>query len=442
MSQEDTADSTLYRPNIVYVHCHDLGRHLGCYGRDVHSPNIDSIAENGVRFDNCFASAPQCSPSRGSAMTGMYPHNNGLMGLVHRGWELDKEVQALPMYLRDAGYETHEFGFSHVSSSPTRLGFQESHGDSGSAGPVSECFDDNSDLLDGEKPVFASVGFHEPHTPFRRDVPDEVYERYDPESVTVPEFLPDTQEVRENLADYQALISGVVDPAVGRIQDAIDEAGVADETLLVFTTDHGMPFPGAKTNPTDAGLEIALLVQHPGLEGGRSRDELLSNVDVLPTLLEFAGEAAPANVDGRSFRPLLTGDEYEPRDRIFAEQTWHGGKLTPFRAVRTREFKYVQNYLNRARGMGGSAHFPEEECYDLTTDPHEEHNLASDRKFGEGFSPNSLPWQDDASNPDPEHLDDITELRSHLHEWLTESGDSLVDGYVPIPTHDHGRVRQ
>ena len=446
----ETPDEELYRPNVVYIHAHDLGRHLGCYGRDVDTPNIDAFAEESLRFENYFAAAPQCCPSRASAMTGMHTHNHGLMGLTHRGWELNEEVRALPSYFRDAGYETHQFGLQHVSSSSTRLGYEEIHGPTPPQTPSKRALDvadrfetDIDEVFAGERPVFATLGFHEPHHPLQRDyVPEEATERYDPASVTVPGFLPDTDDVREELAAYQALITGVVDPAVGRMVETIDGADVGDETLVVFTTDHGIPFPGAKTNGTDAGLELTLLMRHPALESGARHDELLSNVDILPTLLGLAGEATPATIDGRSFAPLLTGEAYEPRERIFAQQTWHGGILTPFRAIRTREFKYIQNYMTRARGKGGVDHFPEEECYDLTVDPYEQDNLASDRMFGEGFPVNDIPWQDDAAGPNSDYVDDVTALRSRLHEWMVETDDPFVDGDVPMPTHDYGRIRR
>lgn len=463
-ADDDTDLESHSRPNVLLIHSHDLGRHLGCYGAAVETPHVDALAEGGARFSQCFASAPQCSPSRGSLLTGMYPHTNGLMGLASRGnWSFNDGVTPLPELLGAAGYETYLMGVQHaaadagpwvgVSGRPERLGYGhvESYDeDVYLALDVAERFEERvTDMADGG-PFFASLGFSEPHRPFRREeVPEEAYERYSPETVDPLPYLPDRPGIREELAELAALISATVDPAVGRICEAIEAAGITEETIVLFTTDHGLAMPRAKATCFDPGIEVAMIARYPGaIPAGETYDHLLSNVDVLPTLCEFAGVETPENVDGRTFAPLCRGETraYEPRDHVFAEMTWHGF-YDPMRAIRTREYKYVRSFWDvpevqipggafdspagrEVRGELCSDSRPMEQLYHLPSDPHEQHNLAPDRLI---YEPEAY-----GSDPDPEHADALAELRGRVREWMAGTDDPLCDGAVtpPLPGLD------
>jgi arylsulfatase A-like enzyme len=459
MTRADTSPESTsgQRPNVLIINCHDLGRHLGCYGRGVETPRVDALAAEGARFSRPFASAPQCSPSRGSLLTGLYPHNNGLMGLASRGnWSFDEGVTPLPALLGEAGYETHLIGVQHaaadagpwvgVSGRPERLGYQHVHSyneDVSLALDVADRFEECvGDMAEGA-PFFASLGFSEPHRPFRREeVPDEAYERYSPETVDPLPYLPDRPGIREEIADLQGLISATVDPAVGRITEALDEQGIAEETIVVFTADHGLAMPRAKATCFDPGIEIPLIVRYPGeVPAGVTHDDLLSNVDVVPTLCEFAGVEPPENLDGRTFAPLLQGDgdAYEPRDHVFAEMTFHGF-YDPMRAIRTEEYKYVRSFWDvpevnipafdsksarEVRGELCSDSRPMELLYHLPSDPHEQESLASDRLI---YEPAEY-----GSEPDPDHADALEELRGRVTAWMEETDDPLLDGVVTPP---------
>ncbi len=222
---------------------------------------------------------------------------------------------------------------------------------------------------------------------------------------------------------------GALDDGVGTILDALESAGLADDTLVVFTTEHGLSFPRAKGCCFDPGIEAALLMRYPGvLEEGRVVDDLVSNVDVFPTLLEFADAPVPDDIAGRSFEPLLTGDggrdEYTPRDRIFAGMTWHD-RYNPIRAIRTDRWKYVRNfwhlpevYLTRDIYESAAGREVREEyyceqrsyveLYDLENDPLERANLADD----------------------PEYADVRDRLREELLEWMEATDDPLLEGPV------------
>mgnify|MGYP000748956343 FL=1 len=451
----DSSDRDAERPNVVFVHPHNLGQHVGCYGWSVDTPNVDTIADEGVRLENYFCTASHCSPARGSIWTGRYPHRNGLIGLAHLGWELHDDERTLVMDLNDAGYETYLFGLQHISSDPERAGFQHVQGSTHEfnvdepaaevAGSV-EAF--LGDVEPDDDPFFASVGFSEVHRePLVERCLDcgwtfdlEGYEPDDPEHVDPLPYLPDEPAVREELRHFQGMI-GAVDEAVGRIDDALEAAGLADDTILVFTTDHGIGFPRSMGTCYDPGVETAFVARWPGeFDEGVVREELVSHVDFRSTMLELLGEPTPdagtdpGDVDGHSFAPLLTGGEYEPRERVFLEFTWHS-KYNPMRAVRTERYKYVRNFgdlplvyipaplFSSEAGKVVRNEFygeqrPEEELYDLEADPHERENLAGDDAYA----------------------DDLARLRETVDEWMSDTDDRLLEGKWPPSDVQEERV--
>ncbi len=412
------------RPNILFIICHDVGQHIGCYGAGLDTPRLDELASDGVRFSTYACTAAQCSPSRGSIMTGRYPHNNGLVGLAHIGWELNDDEITLPMYLNDEGYDTYLFGGQHESADPKRVGYQHIWGESGSAlgiAPEAAQFLRERGEADSEQPFFACVGIGEPHRPYQR----EGYNADDPNDVTLLPWLPDRPGIREDIAGLNGLMYAV-DESVGMMSDALAESGLDRNTLVAFTTDHGLAMPRAKGMCYDPSIMTALLMRLPGrFDGGRTQDELLSNVDMVPTLLEFVGAEPSERVEGRSFLGLLEGTDYTPREDIYMEMTWHD-KYNPMRGIRTTRHKYVRSFGDRPlvylpsdiyRGPAGeemrdeyyATSRPEEELYDLESDPLEYSNLASD----------------------PEHEDTLLALRDRVQSWLDETGDPLLEGDWP-----------
>ncbi|MGD8237763.1 MAG: sulfatase [Armatimonadota bacterium] len=416
--------SASHRPNILFIICHDVGQHLGCYGAGLATPKLDELAADGVRFTKYACTAAQCSPSRGSIMTGRYPHNNGLVGLAHIGWELHDDEVTIPMHLNDDGYDTYLFGGQHESAEPERLGYQNIRGESGNAlgiAPrVAEFLRERGEA-GAEQPFFACVGIAEPHRPYQR----EGYNADDPAHVTLLPWLPDRPGIREDIAGLNGLMYAV-DEAVGIMTDALTHSGLEESTLVVFTTDHGLAMPRAKGMCYDPGIMTALIMRLPGrFDGGRTHDDLLGNVDMLPTLLDLVGTPASERVEGRSFLGLLDGADYAPREDVFVEMTWHD-KYNPMRGIRTTRHKYVRNFGDRPlvylpsdiyRGRAGeemrdeyyATSRPEEELYDLASDPLEYNNLAGDT----------------------EHDEVLGTLRDRVQQWMQETGDPLVQGDWP-----------
>ena len=292
-----------------------------------------------------------------------------------------------------------------------------------------------------ETPFFVSVGFFEAHR-LETDEPDEEkgdvlygygdrYDADDPDEIEVPGYLPDGPGIREALVAMRGMVYAI-DDAFGTILDSLESAGLEEETLALFTTEHGIAFPRAKGTCYDPGIEAFLLARYPPLiDGGTVYEELVSNVDILPTILDLAIGETPDDVDGYSLVPLLDDERtYSPRDRVFAEITWHG-TYNPIRAVRTERFKYVRNfwhnprvflpndvYASRAgqevRGRYGRPSRVYEELYDLEADPHEQENVADDADYEQVRA----------------------KLASTLAAWMRDTDDPVLDGPVRPDDYD------
>jgi N-sulfoglucosamine sulfohydrolase len=428
-------------PSILFFTCHDLGQHLGCYGQPtVSSPALDAFAASGVRFARSFCTAPQCSPSRASLHTGRYPHSAGVLGLAHApyGWRLDPRERHIAHLLGAAGYSTTLVGMQHLieRGSAYELGYER-------VLPVAPADEEASatipllrEFAAADRPFYLEVGFEEPHRPydFGGAQPD------DSRGVAVPPFLPDAAESRADFAAFQGSIRQM-DGGVGRILHALDELDLSDSTCVIFATDHGMAMPRAKCTLYDPGIEIALLWRWPagGVAGGRVIDDLVSNVDVTPTLLEGLGLPPPPNVQGQSFWATLSSTSAAAaararRSEIFAEKTFHT-YYEPMRAIRTDRYKFIVNFevstlvdvpgdirespiyplmlrqLNDVR--------PPIELYDLQADPWEQRNLA------------------DA----PELASIQADLRQRLLRWMADTDDPLLQGPVASPYYSDALAR-
>jgi arylsulfatase A-like enzyme len=381
------SDGVHSNDNMLIVHWHDLGRYLGAYGHaDVHSPRMDALAAEGILFTRAHATAPLCSPSRGSLFTGRYPQGNGLIGLAHHGWEYRAGVLTLPTILTEAGWHTALFGMQHETSVPSRLGFDEFDVSNSYCEYVVERA--TAWLRDPpERKFLLTAGFFETHRPY----PHDRYAPADAGRVTMPDYLPDTPAVRSDLADFYGSIT-VADAAVGELLDVLDETGLAENTWVVFVTDHGPALPRAKSTLYDAGTGIALIIRPPRgtTAGGRVYDDLFSGVDLLPSLLELLMVPVPADVDGLSHARNLLEYTGEVRSEVYTTKTYHDS-FDPIRAIRTKEYSYIENHAHRplldlpwdieesAPGQAVAPYVsgprPERELYDLIADPTERNNL-------------------------------------------------------------------
>ena len=409
-------------PNVLYLHSHDTGRYVEPYGYPVVTPNIQQLANQGIVFREAFCAVPTCSGSRACLLTGQYGHSNGMLGLAHRGWELNDYREHIVHTLRGAGYWSALIGEQHLSLDPARLGYDEVVKVESTR--VETVAPSAIELLAGapRQPWFLSVGFFETHREFfaPSSVGDVLYSR-------PPANLPDAPATRRDMASYKASARSL-DHGVGAVLAALDEHRLVDDTRVIFTTDHGIAFPGAKATLYDRGLGVALIVRGPGgFEGGRVIDALVSHLDVYPTLCDLAEIEHPPFLQGRSLLPLARREATEIRDAIFAEATFHAA-YEPQRCVRTPRHKYIRRYGDRALPVlantddgpskdlllelgWGERPIPFEQLYDLALDPNEAANLIDD----------------------PAYAGVRQDLTARLDRWMHDTRDPLLDGPIAPP---------
>lgn len=429
-------------PHILYLHSHDTGRYIQPYGYPVPTPHLQRFAEQGVLFRHAFCAGPTCSPSRAALMTGQAPHTVGMFGLAQRGmWRLHDYSHTLPRLLRSVGYHAVLGGFQHITDW-TDDAWQMIGYDRALPFPKGQVqIDEVAAFLrhDHTQPFFLDVGFTATH---RTRAPGDAVQWHngkhcplgDPRYTRPPVTLPDNPVTRADFADY-AVAARDLDQHYGRILQVLDDTGLARNTVVIVTTDHGIAFPRMKCNLTDHGIGVLLMMRGPdelGLRGGKVIDAMVSHLDLLPTLGQWTGATAPPDIHGRSLVPLLDGsvDVAAPdalHDAIFAEVTYHGRSYEPERAIRTPRHKYIRRFdqtpitrhaccdsvsKNLMIGQGwGKTAMPEEQLYDLALDPTESNNLAD--RGGHG--------------------DVIRSLHSRLEAWMAQTGDPLLHGPVREP---------
>jgi arylsulfatase A-like enzyme len=409
-------------PNILYIHSHDTGRCVQPYGFQVPTPNIQLLADQGVLFREAFCAAPTCSGSRASLLTGLYCHNNGMLGLAHRGWKLNDYEQHWIHALRRGGYRSTLIGEQHISVDPGVIGYDEIVPvDSNHAEYVAPLTIETLRAAPAE-PWFMSVGFFETHRDFfaPTSVRDTLYS-------LPPSNLPDVVATRRDMAAFKASARSL-DQGIGAVLHALHDLDLVESTLVICTTDHGIAFPGAKATLFDRGIGVMMLMRGPGgFTGGKVVDAQVSHLDVYPTLCELAGVEPPPWLQGSSLMPLVRGEVGRLHEAIFAETTYHAA-YQPHRAVRTERWKYIRRFddyehpvlvncddseskeLLVEAGWGKQV-VAVEQLYDLVLDPEEGDNLAAD----------------------PAQAEPLAEMRARLDAWMRETEDPLRDGPVAPP---------
>lgn len=414
--------------NILYIHTHDSGRCFSPYGYAVPTPNIERLADEGVTFRQAFCANPTCSPSRVAMLTGQYAHSAGMLGLSHRGFAMSDHHHHLTHVLAANGYETVLSGVQHEAEID-KLAYQRIlrneayQQEPGYTFTVSDYASARqaADYLKNEapsdKPFFLSVGFVNTHRKFPPPAED-----IRPGRLRPPEGMPDTAANREDMAGLATALR-VVDNCVGIVLDALESSAHRDNTLVLFTTDHGIAYPRYKCTLYDGGIGVAMIWRIPRLpHPGRTIDALVSQVDVFPTLCELTGIAPPDWLQGTSLCPLLYEKQDSVRDEVFAEVNFHAA-YEPIRCIRTQRYKYIR-YGDATRHTpvpsniddGIAKEFvvrhgflekevPREQLYDLALDPGEWVNLAQE----------------------PDMASVLEELRTRLQTWQAATADPLLD---------------
>ena len=404
-------------PNIVLFLGDDHGwADAGCYGdKIVQTPAIDRLARQGMRFTHAFAASPTCVPSRSSIYTGLMPFRHGAHpnhSTMRRG------VKTLPRYFQELGYRcvlANKMDIYTPEKSPFEiLRARKIVNPQEKAGWMRWGLDTKAlePLLGkpGDKPLLLVIASNEPHVPWPQTP------AVDPARIVLPPYLEDTPQMRQRVARYYTDVA-TLDREVADVLAMLDKHGLSDRTIFVYSSDQGPQLPHGKWELYDAGIRVPMIVRWPEkVMPGSTCDALVSHVDLLPTLMEAAGgEAPPAprTIDGMSYLPLLRGKAGEHRSEIFATHT-ADNKLSifPMRCCRTRTHKYIRNLVTQnkgffrdrtaAREVGGKWVWPEEELYDLRTDPSEMKNIAGD----------------------PAQTKVLEDLRKKVVQWRQQQGDT------------------
>ena len=415
--------------NVLYVHTHDTGRFIEPYDASIPTPNLMKLAKEGTLFRNAYCCGPTCSPSRAALLTGQPPHQNGMYGLAHRGFSLNDYSKHLANYLKKFGYETVLFGMQHECKNPEGIGYDRVFKD-----PRREAEDLTSwDLSNGdaaiaylrekhEKPFFMSYGLAHTHRPFL-----EIDESVHPDYLRVPGCLPDNAQTRE---DYAGFVTSAMraDMCIGRVLDELDRQGLADDTLILYTTDHGIAFPHMKCTLYDTGIGVSMIMKYKGNQSaGTVKDALVSHVDVYPTLCDMLGIPKPQWLTGKSLMPILNNEALEVNDAVFSEVTYHAA-TEPQRCVRTKRYKYIRrygindDYVPANIDEGESKHFlldegllsrkiDREMLFDLSFDPAERRNLIND----------------------PDYAEIAEHMRGLLAKHMADTDDFIESGNLPRP---------
>lgn len=425
------------RPSFLFLIADDMSPNLGCYGDpDAKTPNLDAFAASSIRYTRAFSAAGVCATSRSALITGMHPSSLGTQHMRSK-IKLPDDIRPFPVALREAGYFCVNRGKEDFN------------------------FDTKADVWDAKQwkkadwtrraegqPFFAIYNYLDTHESRLWEGSETVLvdqtklgddQRHAPDKVTLPKWLPDDARVRKEWARYQDLVSLMDDQYIGPMLRHLEKTGVADDTIVFFFSDHGAPFPRAKQWITEAGTRVPLLIHFPekwkhlAPSGpGTTSDQLVSLMDLGPSILSLAGIDVPDSTDGRAF---LGEGAALPRETLVFTRDRMDERVDFIRTMRDKRYRYTRNFLplvpafpwltymeklesskefRRLQETGNEGRFstflartkPGEELYDLEADPDEFTNLATDSAHGEA----------------------LKRLRDELSRWTLETRDS---GFLP-----------
>jgi len=425
------ADTVQPKPNFLWLIAEDSSPSaFSCYGEQkaASTPNIDRLAASGVRYARFYCTAPVCSPSRSAFMTGMYATTIG----AHNHRTRDKKplpdgVRTVCDWMRDAGYFT-----ANLRQLPSEVGFPGKGKTDWNFLYTGKRFDsDNWADLKGRQPFLAQINFGETHR--RYHAPKQT----DPARVELPPYYPDHPVVREDYAKYLDS-ARELDRKVGAVLAQLDTNGLADNTVVLFMGDNGESMARGKQFCYEEGLRVPLVIHWPkglplpgSFKPGTADDRLLESIDLAPTFLSLAGAPIPPKMQGRPFLGDTVG---APKQFVFGARDRCDETTMRIRTARDARYRYIRNFTPETPFLAKNAYkeraypvwnllkelhaqgkltpaqeflcqprMPDEELYDLQTDPHEIHNLA------------------DSTNP--EHQAELQNLRAVLEKWIEESND-------------------
>jgi len=434
------------KPNILFITVDDMScDSIGVFGCQLEgtSPNVDQLAAEGMRFEYAHVQVGNCYPSRNVMFSGRFPHNSGVEGF-YQVKPIDFPVmcdlmKAAGYFVGIRGKVSHStpyqpYAWDLVMDSPNgekaHIKDVPSYGASTKMGIAA--------AKTAGKPFCLNINISDPHKPFwKPNDPHPASRVYTADEVPIPGFLFDDPQVREELALYYTSVRRA-DDAVGSILKALEDSGEADNTVVMFLSDHGMPLPFAKTQLWHHSTRTPWIVKWPGViePGTVDKKHMISAVDLTPTFLDIAGAEHPEGFDGKSFYPLLKGKSQDGRDWVIKEYAENaGGNRHPMRGVETKSYLYLFNPWSDGENVFRTAtqgtvtyrrmkqlaptdeafaarlelfdHRVVEELYDVKIDPDCLHNLIDDQAHGEALS----------------------DLRDILEKWMVETGDPALEAF-------------
>ena len=433
--------------NVLLVTGEDHGPDFGCYGDPyARTPRVDAFAEESLRFTNAYVTQAVCSPGRASILTGLYPHQNGQIALASHHHRMFRDFPTIPKLLSDTGFRTGRIGKLHIlpeEASPFDMVWNPKEHWSFNNRDVHRMAGVARDFFaDSEQPFFLMANFPDAHLPWLPQacgLPESPLVADDVQAP--PDVGVQSERLRAQIADYYNCLERL-DTGFGLLLDALAASGKAENTVVIYITDHGPQFSRGKCCVNELALRAPLLVRWPGVtSGGTVRPDLVSQIDVLPTVMDAAGITPPAGLPGRSLRPLAATGPVAWRETIAAE--WHASGSTqvhmlynPQRAIRDARYKLIHNlrpdvpnpvesyYTQQTMIASGSNQEeidattpemqavyarwrdqPEWELFDLQEDPHEITDLAAS----------------------PEHQDTLARMQGLLRDWQAETADPLAN---------------
>ncbi len=465
-SSESSAARRGRQLNILWISCEDISPDLGCYGDDyADTPNLDCLASQGCRYTNAFVPYPVCAPTRSAVITGMYPSTIGTMHMRTRlkGYDAvpPPYVKCFTEYLRAAGYYCTNNSKTDYQTSDIQNAWDESSGKAHWKNRKSD------------QPFFAVFNFGGCHesgiaseSKYKSVTKDlKPSQRQNPDKLTLPPYYPDTPIVREDWKRNYELITAM-DAWAGDHIDQLKQAGLYENTIIFFWSDHGVGLPRAKRWLYDSGTHVPMVIRIPkkfrAQDQGRPgaiNDRLVSSIDFGPTVINLAGQKVPDHMQGR---PFLGANLPKPRDYVYGARDRMDERYDIIRSVRDKRFRYIRNYeplktyyqymntpekgatmkeIRRVHAQGKlppaarlfmAPEKPVEELYDLKTDPHEINNLASDPKYKstlERMRKVHLQWVQDTKDvgliPEPEIMQREKLLGSRYAILRQSGGDDL-----------------
>jgi arylsulfatase A-like enzyme len=442
-TRRPAADGSARGPNIVYVFADQMRHHaMACAGNPVvKTPNLDAMAAQGMLLTNAFSCSPVCSPYRAQLLTGRYGH---VTGVTNNDIRLPDEEETLAEVLKQRGYATGYIGKWHLDAgrkeapgTPRKNGFVPPDSRQGfDYWAVHECthlyfnryyFRDSPEPVHFEGyepdvqtdlaiafmeqhqsgPFCLMLSYGPPHNPYK---PPEAFDLYKPEDVPLRPNVPKEAEdqARAQIAQYYGLVTSL-DHNIGRLAKAMDELGLADNTVFCFSSDHGDMLHSQgqtlKQKPWEESVHIPFILRYPSrVTPDQRKDVLFASVDVMPTLLGLCDAPIPGGVQGRDLSDVFLGKSADEPESVFLSINGAGrntGLHAPWRGVRTREWVYAWS-----AGLPGPGHWV---LYNVKEDPYELNNLVND----------------------PEHRDIRTKLHAMTEQWRKDTGDNLdLDGIL------------